>query len=315
MVAKPLKRLACGFSGCNVRAGAGCGGTAAVVCRRRPSNVAGERGDHAMNRSSIPGGLTMAAVALVLVWAPAWQAASADFNFSRYVPTDLDELLAQPRPTDGIDLNDSRPLKLDVTLADQGEECSSEQLKLAMRMQGYTQEQTDATQASHCITVRSAKGKQLKVFIQDVVYAYLPHEVPLGGKLTLYAIHIFTDPSGPKLLVNEFLTAHSYDSSGPKQADEKTSCGCWAQTDHPGVDFTVDQEGAPVRAIDGGVVIKVELNDQAFADLPGIGGCGRYLVLRHDYPNGRILYTRYVKLGRIVGPKGEPLAVGMRVAK
>ena len=92
-----------------------------------------------------------------------------------------------------------------------------------------------------------------------------------------------------------------------------TSCGCWTQDEHPGVDFTSDKAGGPVAAMADGVVVKIETSEQARADLPVIGGCGRYVVLKHTYPNGGVIYTRYVQLGRIVGPKGEALAVGASV--
>ncbi|PMY40128.1 M23 family metallopeptidase, partial [Pseudomonas sp. FW305-53] len=88
---------------------------------------------------------------------------------------------------------------------------------------------------------------------------------------------------------------------------------CWTQDEHPGVDFSVDKVGDPVPAMADGVVVKIENSEQAPADLPVIGGCGRYVVLKHTYPNGGVVYTRYVQLGRVVGPNGAPLALGVSV--
>jgi hypothetical protein len=180
-------------------------------------------------------------------------------------------------------------------------------------MSGMSKQDADGLQATNCITIRSAKGRELKVFIQDVVYGFLPNEVPVGDKLSLYAIHAFTSPEGPGLLVNEFLTPKSLPRADAPKNTAMTSCGCWIQDEHPGVDFTSDKAGGPVAAMADGVVVKIENSEQAPGDLPVIGGCGRYVVLKHTYPNGGIVYTRYVQLGRIVGPKGEPLAVGASV--
>ncbi|MFK4656769.1 hypothetical protein ABIF97_006703 [Bradyrhizobium japonicum] len=258
--------------------------------------------------------LGLLAVSLLLVVLSAVpDAARAEFNFARYKETDLDEFLARRRPATGLDVYPMSPLKLDVTLASHGEPCASGALKRSLIMSGMPKTDADALQATNCITVRSAKGRELKVFIQDVVYGFLPAEVPVGDKLSLYAVHAFTSPEGPGLLVNEFLTPRSFPRADKPADKTMTSCGCWTQDEHPGVDFTSDKAGGPVAAMADGVVVKIETSEQAPADLPVIGGCGRYVVLKHTYPNGGVVYTRYVQLGRIVGPKGEALAVGASV--
>jgi hypothetical protein len=257
-------------------------------------------------------GLIAASLLLVALCAIS-DAARAEFNFARYKETDLDEFLARRQPATGLDVYPMSPLKLDVTLASHGEPCASGALKRSLIMSGMPKQDADSLQATNCITVRSAKGQELKVFIQDVVYGFLPGEVPVGDKLSLYAIHAFTSPEGPGLLVNEFLTPRSYPRADKPANKTMTSCGCWIQDEHPGVDFTMDKAGGPVAAMADGVVVKIEATEQAPADLPIIGGCGRYVVLKHTYPNGGIVYTRYVQLGRINGPKGEALAVGASV--
>src|SRR5262249_54843634 len=50
-------------------------------------------------------------------------------------------------------------------------------------------------------------------------------------------------------------------------------------------------------------------------DAPTVGRCGRYIVIKHSYPNGRSVFTRNAQLGRIVGGDGKRLAVGMHVKK
>jgi murein DD-endopeptidase MepM/ murein hydrolase activator NlpD len=186
-----------------------------------------------------------------------------------------------------------------------------------MRMLGFDKAQIDGVQASRCIKVRSAKGKEALLFIQDVVRAHLPGEVPLGGSLTLFAIHLYTTRDGPGLLVNEFEAPKSDKAGGAAAAADKTEmgapCGCGTPEFHPGVDGTIDEKGAPVRAMDDGVVVRVEQDEQASVDAFDIGRCGRYVVLKHSYPNGRVVFTRYAQLGRIAGSGGRPIAVGAKI--
>ncbi|MCA1380971.1 MULTISPECIES: M23 family metallopeptidase [unclassified Bradyrhizobium] len=258
-------------------------------------------------------GLLASLSVLLAVLSTGPRATAAEFNFARYKETDLDEFLARRRPATGMDVYPMSPLKLDVTLASHGEPCANGALKRSLIMSGMPKQDADSLQATNCITVRSAKGRELKVFMQDVVYGFLPNEVPVGGKLSLYAIHAFTSPDGPGLLVSEFLTPRSFPRADKPADTTMTSCGCWTHDEHPGVDFTADKPGAPVAAMADGVIVKIEAGEQAPADFPGIGGCGRYVVLKHTYPNGGIVYTRYVQLGRVVGPKGETLRVGATV--
>jgi hypothetical protein len=128
------------------------------------------------------------------------------FNYTRYQAVDLDTLLAQRRPAKGVDIYPALPLRLTVTLAGYGETCQTDLLMRAMKMSGTPQDQIDAVKVTTCINIRSATGKALRVFIQDGIVGFLPKEVPLGKSLTLYVVHLFTDTSGPGLLVNEFKT-------------------------------------------------------------------------------------------------------------
>jgi hypothetical protein len=107
------------------------------------------------------------------------------FDFARYQAADLDDILAQRRPQTGLDLNGAKPLRLEVKLVSYGETCAVQTIPLAMTMLAFSKEQIDSVQATRCIKVRSAKGKEALLFIQDVVRAHLPGEVPLGGPVTL----------------------------------------------------------------------------------------------------------------------------------
>jgi hypothetical protein len=62
-------------------------------------------------------------------------------------------------------------------------------------------------------------------------------------------------------------------------------------------------------------VVKAEENELALVDTPSTGHCGRYIVIKHSYPNGRSAFTRYAELGRLVGADGRPIAAGMHVMK
>jgi murein DD-endopeptidase MepM/ murein hydrolase activator NlpD len=72
-------------------------------------------------------------------------------------------------------------------------------------------------------------------------------------------------------------------------------------------------EGSPVPVMADGVVVRVEQDETANVDVPSAGKCGRYIVVKHSYPNGRSAYTRYAQLGRLVGNDGTPITVGQQV--
>jgi hypothetical protein len=258
----------------------------------------------------------IAAIVFLLGSSSAWS-----FDYARYQPADLDTVMAQARPRSGFDAYRARPLKLKVTLASYSQSCLTSLLNKAMITGGIPKEQVEALHVTACIKVRSAKGRELPVFIQDVVAGFLPREVPLGSQLTLWAIHVFTSAAGPGLLVNEFSTdadnnpAKSESSSEPAAKATAPTCGCGTADFHPGADIANDTAGAPVQAVDDGVVVKVEEDEQASVDAPNIGRCGRYVVVKHSYPNGQTAFSRYAQLGRIVGGDGRPIVSGARVKR
>src|SRR3954463_3804696 len=81
--------------------------------------------------------------------------AEAAFDYARYKDATLDDLLALPRPSSGVDIKPAAPFKVEVTLSDVGGACSAELLKRSMMMSGFTKQQVDALGVSHCIKVRS----------------------------------------------------------------------------------------------------------------------------------------------------------------
>jgi hypothetical protein len=244
----------------------------------------------------------MAAALSLAATAAAW-----GFDFARYQEADLDDLLEAKRPKSGADIYPAPPYKITVDLVSYGERCSAAYLKTAMRMGGAPRGQVDALPVNSCVKIRSARGKVQPVFIQDQVAEFLPKEVPLGSKVILYVIHVYTQPDGPGFLVNEFVTGKTF-------AGQDGPCGCGGADAHPGSDFNAP-EGTPVPAVDEGVVVKVEADENAMVDAPRAGWCGRYVVVRHSYPNGRVAFTRYAQLGRLVDGNGNPLKVGAHVVK
>lgn len=125
------------------------------------------------------------------------------FDYARYQETDLDALLAKSPPTSGVDLYPVLPMKLKVTLVAYGQPCKTGMVNKALEMAGRVNPDVNITS---CIQVRSAKGQQVRLFIQDQVSNFLPKEVPLSSSLTLFVVHLFTGTEGPGLLVNEFAT-------------------------------------------------------------------------------------------------------------
>jgi hypothetical protein len=243
------------------------------------------------------------------------------FDYARYEAIDLDALMAQPRPLLGVDIRPARPVKLKVTLVSYAEGCEATLLRKTMIPAGIAKDQVDALQVTGCIKVRSAQGKELRMFIQDVVSSFLPTEVPLGSPVAFFATHVFTAPEGPGLLVNEFSTEAASNppksgSSSDQAANGTTPpCGCRTADFHPGVDMTNDVAGAPVHAVEDGVVVKVEEDEQAAVEALNIGRCGRYVVVKQSYPNGHVVFTRYAQLGRIVDADGRAIAPGTRIKK
>jgi Peptidase family M23 len=240
--------------------------------------------------------------------------AASAFDYSHYQPEDLDALMARKPPVgNGVDVFPERNISLEVTLAEPAAPCNEPSpngtrldfLKWAMLTSGIPKEWVNRVAITHCVVVKSAKGKPLSMFIQDVLVDSLAKEVSPGGKITLYAMLVFFEQKGPGIVINEFVTPQAEADRNGNQ-----DCGCGKDI-HSGLDFEA-AEGTPVPSMADGVVVKVEQNEKADVDVPSAGKCGRYVVLKHSYPNGRAYYTRYAQLGRLVGKDGKPIAVGRR---
>jgi murein DD-endopeptidase MepM/ murein hydrolase activator NlpD len=242
---------------------------------------------------------------------------ASGFDYASYRPADLDEVIEQKRPTSGIDIFPGLLLNITVSLTSYAEPCNVAILKGAMIVTGL-KDWIETVPITRCIKVRTAKNRFLSLFIQDKVAESLPKEVSLGSAVTLFATHVFTNPEGPGLLVNEFLagirndpgsSGSSYSAGGQRVPE----CECGVGF-HPGADYSAT-EGTPIPAWEDGVVVKVEENEQASVDTPTAGRCGRYVVIKHSYPNNRSAFLRYAQLGSVGAEEGKPIAVGMHVRK
>jgi peptidase M23-like protein len=237
------------------------------------------------------------------------------FDYSGYQPEDLDVLMDRKPPIgNGADVFPVRKIRLEVTLAAPAVPCNvtlptqtkPDFLKWAMLTSGIPKEWLDRVPVTHCVQVKSAKGKPFWIFIQDALTDSLAKELSPGGKLTLYAMLIYFDQRGPGIVINEFVSPQT--QTGQNSAQD---CGC-GRDFHSGLDLSAP-EGTPVQAVADGVVVRVEQNETADVDVPSAGKCGRYVVVKHSFPSGRSVYSRYAQLGRLAGSDGKPLKVGQQV--
>ncbi len=241
--------------------------------------------------------------------------AASAFNYSHYQPEDLDVLMDRKPPEgNGVDVFPVRHIRLEVTLAAPAVPCAvtlasrtkTDFLKWAMLTSGIQQEWIDRVAITHCIQVKSPKGKTLPIFIQDALVESLAKEVSPGGKLTLFAMLVYFEQSGPGIIINEFVSQQT--DTGQNSGKD---CGC-GRDFHSGLDYSAP-EGTAVPVMADGIVVRVEQDEAADVDVPSAGKCGRYVVVKHTYPNGRSAYTRYAQLGRLVGSDGKPIILGQQV--
>lgn len=254
------------------------------------------------SRAALAAGRAAPFAAIVLCHATGEAAA---FDYARYEAADLDAIAARPAPAGlGADVFPVRSLRFEVTLVSQAAPCATKFLKWAMLTSGISKQFVDGVPITQCIVVKSAKGKQLTMYIQDTLTGSLAQEVAPGDSLTLYAGLVYFGQEGPGILINEF--------SAGKAAD-RTDCGCGKEM-HSGLDYSA-APGTPVPVMGDGVVVKVEQDEKASVDTPTAGACGRYVVVKHSYPDGRSAYSRYAQLGRLVGAGGRPVVAGQPVKK
>lgn len=143
---------------------------------------------------------------LVFLAAPA---AGWAFNFDRYKPGDLDELLSEQRPASGNKVLAPQKLNIEVTLVSYAVSCNAGFLKRTMIMLGVPREVVAGVAITKCIKVKSPKGQTASMYVQDTVAEYLPGEVPLGSVINVYGDYLFLGKDGPGILVNEFRSSNN----------------------------------------------------------------------------------------------------------
>jgi Peptidase family M23 len=228
------------------------------------------------------------------------------FDYDRYKPADLDAIASRKPSGPGADVFRGEPYRLDVTVVSQAAPCATGFLKRSMIMMGIGHKDAPGgIPISNCVKVRTAKGKELLLYIQDVLTEPLAKEVPAGKQVTLYAVLMFLSQDGPGILINEF--------SAKEERKAENDCGC-GRDFHSGPDYSA-QPGSPVPALDDGVVVRIEQDEQAVVETPTAGRCGRYVVVKHSFPNGRAVYSRYAQLGRLASKDGTPITVGQQIRK
>jgi hypothetical protein len=149
-----------------------------------------------------------AVAALVLMAGPALAAgAAAAFDYPSYQAADLDQLARRkPQLGLGADIPSVQSVRFDATLVEQADECPTKYLKWAMKKSGIAKDAIASTQVTRCITVKSAKGREYPLFIQDALTASLAKDIQPGGKLTVYGSVVYFAARGPGIVVNEYST-------------------------------------------------------------------------------------------------------------
>ena len=151
-----------------------------------------------------PAGLIAVAGALLIM---PGTGAAATFDYPSYQAADLD-VLARRKPQLGIgaDIPSVQSVRFDVTLVAQADECPTRYLKWAMRKSGIAKDAVAGTKVTRCIEVKSAKGRQYPLFIQDALADSLAKDVKPGGNLTVYGSLVYFAARGPGIVVNEYAT-------------------------------------------------------------------------------------------------------------
>lgn len=133
--------------------------------------------------------------------------AAAAFDYASYQAAELDALARRkPQLGLGADVASAQGVRFDATLIEQADECPTKYLKWAMRKSGIAKDAIASTAITHCIAVKSAKGREYPLFIQDALAGPLAKDVKVGGKLTVYGSLVYFAARGPGIVVNEYAT-------------------------------------------------------------------------------------------------------------
>ena len=128
-------------------------------------------------------------------------------HWDQYILSDIDKVVEQDSLEDEGGLKiwpGPRKLKLNVILDAFPEVCDTQFLARSLGMVGMSLEALPPI--TTCIKFKSEKGHVFNAFIQDRVGEFLPKEVKLGQKISIYAAYIYFNDitKNPGLAVNEF---------------------------------------------------------------------------------------------------------------
>ena len=158
--------------------------------------------------------LSRAAIACLLLTSHVLLASQAwAFDYARYKPADLDDVIQRTRlpagrsfnlASPGIEIMAPQKLRFAAELAQHPQACNTRFLKMAMTMLGVPTNLLDAVPISKCVRIRSARGKVVAMYIQDAMADSLSKEIAVGGLLVVFADLVFVESDGLGFLVNEF---------------------------------------------------------------------------------------------------------------
>jgi hypothetical protein len=141
-------------------------------------------------------------IAILCVFCPFTSAHG--FDYDQYKRGDMDSLMQLPKAAEGVRVVAPQKIRFQVTLSGYGKTCDTGFLKKAMIMVGAPKDVVERTKISKCITVKTAKGASVSLFIQDQVAEYLPSEIKLGEKIEIFCDYLYIGKTGPGILVSEF---------------------------------------------------------------------------------------------------------------
>lgn len=119
------------------------------------------------------------------------------------------------------------------------------------------------------------------------------------------------------LLASICAALHGWAAAQPTAANATNAgsgCSCGSTEFHSGEDWS-GAEGSVVHAVERGRVVALVPKAGVTDDGSGTAHCGRYIVLRHAFPNGKLAYTRYAQLGSIESAYHRPIHIGDIVRK
>lgn len=129
----------------------------------------------------------------------------------------------------------------------------------------------------------------------------LHYLIPLGTRCG--AASVYRQSHSGKLLIPALLlfTLSPFAPAYAAEANNPNGCGCEMDHIHSGMDWSAPV-GQPIPVAREGDVVEVGQNPKA--------PCGNFIVVRHRYPDGKIVYSRYAQLGQINFSAGQHMKNG-----